>query len=86
MLRSIPATWDKTIVLSGSEIMNGSESTDINISLRFLDKGTYQIISLEDKTDKDNAFIRKTKEVRNSDRVVLKIRPGGGFVAELIKI
>ncbi len=104
ILKSIPATWDKTIVLPGSEIgkcaafarrkgntwyvgiINGSENTGIDISLGFLDGGSYQMTTLEDKENKDDAFTKNAKEVNKSDHVKLKIRAKGGFVAQLIKL
>ena len=104
ILKTIPATWDKTIVLSLSEIgkcaafarqkgntwyvgiINGSENTEIDISLDFLDGGSYQMTTLEDKENKDDAFTRNEKKVNKSDHIKLKIRPKGGFVAQLIKL
>jgi len=103
ILKAIPSTWDKTIVLAGSEIgkcaafarqkgnvwyigiLNGGESTDIDISLGFLDGGSYQMITLEDKENIDDSYSRNTKEINNSGHITLTIRPKGGFVAQLIK-
>ncbi len=104
ILKSIPATWDKTIVLPGSEIgkcaafarqkgktwyvgiINGSEGTEIDISLGFLDGGSYQITTLEDKENKDDAFTRNEKKINQNDHIKLKIKRKGGFVAQLIKL
>lgn len=101
IIKSIPSTWDETIVLPVSEIgkcaafarrkgdtwfigvINGGEKTDLDISMNFLNRGSFIINTLEDQTGKDNAVLLNKKNISNRDHLKLTIRPGGGFVGRI---
>ncbi len=101
VLKAIPATWDETIVLPGSEIgkcaafarrngktwfigvMNGPESTTLELPLNFLGRGKFQMIQLGDAPDRTDALQREEKIATRTDSVKLSLRPSGGAVIEL---
>ncbi len=101
VMKAIPATWDETIVLPGSDIgkcaafarrkgtswfvgvINGPDSTTLDLPLDFLKRGKYQMIQLGDAPDRDDAWQRDEKTVQRSDHVQLTLRPSGGCVIEL---
>ena len=103
ILKSIPSTWDQTVVLSCSKIgecaafarrkgetwfagiINGSSTTEIDLPLDFLQKGTYSIKSIEDQPGRNDAAIVATRDISNRDKIKITIRPAGGFVAQINK-
>ena len=66
-------------------ILNGGDETILDIPLSFLEKDSFRMSTLEDRSDKDDAVITGTKEITGKDHLKLKIRPGGGFVAQIEK-
>jgi alpha-glucosidase len=101
VLKAIPATWDETVVLPGSEIgkcaacarrsgrqwfigvLNGGETTSLDLPLDFLGRGKYQMIQLGDAPDRGDAWQRDERVVTRKDRVQLTVRSSGGCVIEL---
>ncbi|HEX5399854.1 MAG TPA: glycoside hydrolase family 97 catalytic domain-containing protein [Verrucomicrobiae bacterium] len=101
VLKAIPATWDETIVLPGSDIgkcaafarrkgntwfigvINGPDSTSLDLPLDFLKRGNYHMIQLGDAPDRDDAWQREEKTVKRGDHVAMTLRRGGGCVIEL---
>jgi alpha-glucosidase len=101
VLKAIPATWDETVVLPGSDIgkcaafarrkgktwfvgvLNGPDSTALDIPLDFLKRGKYKMIQLGDAPDRNDAWQRDEKTGQRSDHMNLSLRPGGGCVIEL---
>ena len=67
-------------------ILNGGESQDLNIPLDFLRSGSFTISAYEDDPNRDDGIVQKVNTVSQSDHIKIKIRPKGGFVAELTKI
>ena len=60
-----------------------------NIALDFLDEGTYQMEYIEDGVNADTRAIdykRKTRTITGKESIQIKLAPGGGWVARLIKI
>jgi alpha-glucosidase len=64
-------------------VINGSETTALDLPLDFLKRGKYQMVQLSDAPSKDDALQREEKIVSSKDRVKLAVRPGGGCVIEL---
>ncbi|HWC60839.1 MAG TPA: glycoside hydrolase family 97 catalytic domain-containing protein [Verrucomicrobiae bacterium] len=64
-------------------VMNGPDATTLDLPLKFLGRGQYQMIQLGDATDRDDAWQRVEKPVKRADTVHLALRRGGGCVIEL---
>lgn len=67
-------------------IINGSEGKNINTPLSFLPSGSYTMNTYEDDPTRDDGIIIKEKKVNQSDRIEIKLRPKGGFVAKLTRL
>jgi alpha-glucosidase len=101
VLREIPAVWDETRVLPGSEpgkivaearrhgiewfvaVLNGSESSEIDLPLNFLGTGHWISSQFYDVQDKLDAYARKDVPVSAQTSIHLKLAPRGGFIARL---
>jgi alpha-glucosidase len=59
-------------------IMNGEETCNISFNLNFL-KSNGQATILADKQDVLNAFDRKERTVKRSDKISIQLRSGGGY-------
>ena len=66
-------------------VINGSDKKDLEISLNFLDRGSFIINTLEDQQDRNDSVIINKKNVNNKDHLKLSVRPAGGFVAMIRK-
>src|SRR6185437_10572314 len=64
-------------------VINGGETTVLDLPLNFLKRGKYQMIQLGDEPDRNDAWQREEKTVNRNDHVSLNLRPGGGCVIEL---
>jgi alpha-glucosidase len=64
-------------------VMNGPDATTLDLPLKFLARGQYQMIQLGDAADRDDAWQRVEKSVQRTDSVALALRRGGGCVIEL---
>jgi alpha-glucosidase len=103
MMKSIPSTWDETIVLPISEIgeiaafarrsgdtwflaiLNGLIARTVEIPLSFLGEKEYRAMLLRDSSDDAAALEVENKNLRRSDSLAIKLRPGGGFIARFSK-
>jgi alpha-glucosidase len=99
VLKAIPAVWDETIVLPGSEpgeiaafarrsgdnwfvgILNGETASTMDVSLSFLDSGTWNAIRLGDVPGKGDAWDRQEGTFSASDSISVSLSRRGGFVA-----
>jgi len=64
-------------------VMNGTDAATLDMPLKFLARGQYQMIQLGDAPERDDAWQRSEKLVRRTDSVHLTLRHGGGCVIEL---
>jgi alpha-glucosidase len=64
-------------------VMNGGETTALDLPLGFLARGNYKMIQLGDAPDREDAYQREEKVVTRKDQVKLNLRPSGGCVVEL---
>ena len=63
-------------------VLNGGETTALDLPLAFLGRGKFQMIQLGDAPDRGDAWQREEKAVTGKDRVKLALRPSGGSVIE----
>ena len=62
---------------------------EFEITFDFLEEGEYQMEFIEDGINADTRAIdyrKKSKNISKSDSINIKLAPGGGWVARLIKI
>jgi alpha-glucosidase len=64
-------------------VLNGPDTTTLDVSLNFLGRGKYQMTRLGDGPDRDDAWLREEKTVARGDTLHLVLRPSGGSVLEL---
>ena len=64
-------------------VINGAETTALNLPLDFLGRGKFQMIQLGDAPDRTDGWQREEKGVTGKDRVKLSLKPSGGCVIEL---
>jgi alpha-glucosidase len=64
-------------------VINGADSTTLDMPLNFLKSGRYQMIQLGDAQGRDDGWQREEKTVQRGDSVHLVLRGGGGSVIEL---
>ncbi|MCF7708274.1 MAG: glycoside hydrolase family 97 protein [Verrucomicrobia bacterium] len=99
LISEIPAVWDETRVLPGSEIgdvaafarrkndvwfvgvLSARECESYEIDLSFLSDGDYTCMEVRDDADAGNDLTRSVKDVDAGDRISLRLREGGGYVA-----
>jgi len=63
-------------------VMNGAEERTINLSLDFL-KTKKSATLVYDNSSSNTAIDRQEKAVSPSDKLSIKMAPGGGFVARI---
>jgi alpha-glucosidase len=103
VLSAVPATWDETLVLPGTEpgklaavarrhgdqwfigVLNGADTATLDISLKFLGKGTWRATRLGDTQDKPDAWDRREEQITSEDSFKSSLAPRGGFVAWIRK-
>jgi alpha-glucosidase len=64
-------------------VINGGETTALDLPLGFLKRGKFQMIQLGDAPDRNDAWQREEKTINHDDHVSLTLRPSGGCVIEL---
>jgi alpha-glucosidase len=97
LFQDVPTTWDETRVLDCTKmgkvvafarrkghtwwigVMNGAGETEITIPLNFLQKSTTGTLIYDGATN--TSVSRKTAILTPKDTIILKLNPGGGFVA-----
>jgi alpha-glucosidase len=65
-------------------VINGGETTTLDLPLSFAGRGKYRMIQLGDAPDRDDAWQRQEEVVQRGDALHLVLRPGGGCVCQLI--
>jgi alpha-glucosidase len=66
-------------------IINGPETSTLDIPLALIGEGSFSMKSLEDQPDRDDAVTANMRRLGKSDHLRLTIRPGGGFVGRIVK-
>jgi len=61
-------------------VINGSNSTTLDLPLEFLSAGSWEAIQLRDAKDKPDAWVRHDGKITRKDHIQLEIGPRGGFV------
>jgi len=64
-------------------VINGADTTTLDMPLDFLGRGKYRMIQLGDVPDRDDAWQRDEKSAKRGDSVHLALRRGGGCVIQL---
>ena len=65
------------------------DSREFEIDFSFLSDGIYEIEYIEDGINAAERAIdykRKTRNITNKDKIEIKLAPGGGWIARIIKI
>ncbi len=61
---------------------------EFNITFDFLEDGEYQMEFIEDGINADTRaidYLKKSKTIKKGDSINIKLAPGGGWVARLVK-
>jgi alpha-glucosidase len=56
------------------------------VNLNFLGQGDYKLVELADNPERDDAFVRTERTVTRKSRLMLPLRPDGGYVAWLVPV
>lgn len=64
-------------------VLNGPDTTSLDLPLKFLTRGKYRMIQLGDVANRNDAWQRDEKSVTRSNHIPLSLRRGGGCVVEL---
>lgn len=67
-------------------VINGLDSTTLELPLDFLGRGKYEMIQLGDAQDRDDGWKREQKTAEHRDRIRLSLRRGGGCVIQLTPV
>jgi alpha-glucosidase len=66
-------------------VINAGQPQELTIECVFLGKGTFRMVSYGDAEGRDDAYAIERRVVTRKDKLELKIRKNGGFVARFEK-
>jgi alpha-glucosidase len=66
-------------------VVNADAARDFSVKLSFLGNGEWNLVGFSDNPDKEDDMIRADKKLSNKDSLEFRLRPGGGFIARLMK-
>jgi len=65
--------------------VNGEKERDFSVKLSFLDKNRWNAVAFSDNMNREDDMIRHDKFVGENDTLNFKMKPGGGYIARLMK-
>lgn len=67
-------------------VLNGIEAAEMNLKLKFLPKGKYEMTVASDDGENRKKIIIDTRRIQSNKSLDLKLLSGGGYLAKFVKI